>query len=151
MVFQYSTLLGCMSFVPVVSTIQILIFSRGIPSHLVRPSEEWLVLNPIYDLVHWLLERHVYLPYLHFRLLDPQVLSGSRRKNSRPDQFTNSALPLLYNRSSSSHLYSSIRLMSCLISLGGLFVNDSQSSEFSGSPILKVLAAILSLPPPISL
>ena len=84
MVFQHSTLLGCMSFVPVVSTIQVLISLRGIPCHLVLPFEEWLVLNPIYDLVHRLLEHHVYLPHLHFRLLYPQVPLGSRRKNSRP-------------------------------------------------------------------
>ena len=32
--------------------------------------------------------------------------------------------------------------MSCLISSAGLFVSDSRSSEFSGSPILEVLVAI---------
>ena len=62
MVFQYSTLLGCMHFIPVVSTIQVLISPRGIPSHLFRPPEERLVFNLIYDLVHWLLERYIYLP-----------------------------------------------------------------------------------------
>ena len=49
------------------------------------------------------------------------------------------ALPFLYNRSSSNHLYSSIRLINCLISLGGLLVNKSHNSESSGIPIQKCL------------
>ena len=150
MVFQHSILLGCMPFVSEVSTIQVLISPRGIPSHLVRPPKERFVLNPIYDLVHWLLERYIYLSQLHFRLLYPQVSSGSRRENSKPRsiyqrRFSLTLQPIIFEP------YSSIRLISCLISSGGLFVNDSLSSEFSGSPILKVLATILSLPPPISL
>ena len=84
MVFQHSTLLNRMPLVPVVSTIQVLISSRRIPSHLVRPPKERFVLNSIYDLVHWLLERYIYLPQLHLRLLYPQVPSGSRRENFRP-------------------------------------------------------------------
>ena len=67
------------------------------------------------------------------------------------ERFSNGALPLLYSRSSTRRLYSSIRLMSCLISSGGLLVNDSHSLESSGNPILKVLAVIFSLPQPISL
>ena len=61
------------------------------------------------------------------------------------------ALPLLYNRSSFSHLYSSIHLINCLISLGGLLVNEYCNSESLGNPIRKVLAVIFSLPPLISL
>ena len=61
----------------------------------------------------------------------------------------NSAEPIV--NQARRHLYSSIRLMSCLISSGGLFVKDSHSSESLSSPILKVLAAIFSLPPQISL
>ena len=71
MVFQHLTLLGRMSFVSVVSTIQVLISPRGIPSHLVWLPKERLVLNSIYDLVHWLLECHIYLPQLHLQLLYP--------------------------------------------------------------------------------
>ena len=52
------------------------------------------------------------------------------------------ALPLLYNRSSSNRLYSSIRLINCLISSGGLLINESYNSESSGNPIRKVLVAI---------
>ena len=84
MILQHLTLLSRMPFVPMVSTIQVLISPRGIPSHLARPPKERFVLNPIYDLVHWLLERYIYLSQLHFRLLYPQVSSGSRRENSRP-------------------------------------------------------------------
>ena len=69
MIFRHSTLLDRMPFVSVVSIIQVLILSRGIPSHLVRPSKERFVLNSIYDLVHWLLERYIYLSLLHLRLL----------------------------------------------------------------------------------
>ena len=77
MVFQHSTLLGCMPLVSVVSTIQVLISPRGIPSHLVQPPEERLIFNSIYALVDWLLERYIYLPQLHLRLLYPQAPSGS--------------------------------------------------------------------------
>ena len=84
MIFQHSTLLGHMPFVPVVSTIQVLISPGGIPSHLLRPPKEQFVLNSIYDLVHWLLERYIYLSQLHLRLLYSQVPSRSRRENSRP-------------------------------------------------------------------
>jgi len=51
-----------------------------------------------------------------------------------------------HNRSSSNCLYSSIRLINYLISLGGLLVNNSHSSESSDNPIRKVLVAIFSLP-----
>ena len=61
MILQHPTLLGRMLFVPVVSIMQVLISLRRIPSHLVRPPKERFVLNPIYDLVHWLLERYIYL------------------------------------------------------------------------------------------
>ena len=54
-------------------------------------------------------------------------------------RFTSRALPLLYSKSSLRCLYSSMRLMSCLILSGGFFVSDSRSSESSGSLILKVL------------
>ena len=73
-------------------------------------------------------------------------LRGLKGKTSDQDRFINFALPLLCSQSSSRHLYSSIHLMSYLISSGGLFVNDSCSSESSGSPFLKVLAAIFLLP-----
>ena len=66
-------------------------------------------------------------------------------------RFTNGTLPLLCIRSSSRHLYSSIHLMNCLISSGGFLVNDSYSLESSGSLIVKVFAAIFSLPSSISL
>ena len=69
-------------------------------------------------------------------------LWGLEGKTPGRDRFINGALPLLYSRSSFSHLYSSIRLMSCLISSRGLLISDSRNFEFSGSPILKVLAAI---------
>ena len=42
-------------------------------------------------------------------------------------------------------------IMNYLIFLGGFLVNDSRSLESLGNPILKVLATIFSLPPPISL
>ena len=66
-------------------------------------------------------------------------------------RFSNRALPLFCNRSSWRRLYYLMRLISCLISLGGLFANDSHSLESSGNPILKMLAVIFSLPQPISL
>ena len=66
-------------------------------------------------------------------------------------RFNSGVLPLIYSRTSSRHLYSSMRLMSCLISSKGLFFNNSCSSKSLGSPILKVLAAIFSLPSPMSL
>ena len=61
-----------------------------------------------------------------------------------------------YPYSTANHLrdvytHSSICLINYLISSRGLFISDSHSSESSGSPILKVVAAILSLPLPISL
>ena len=64
---------------------------------------------------------------------------------------SNEAFPLFCSRSSFRRLYSSMRLISCLISSRGLFVNASLNSESSGSPILKMLAVIFSFPPPISL
>ena len=64
---------------------------------------------------------------------------------------SNGAFPLFCSRSSSRCLYPSMHLISCLISSGGIFINDSHNSESLGSPILKVLAAIFSFPPPISL
>ena len=76
---------------------------------------------------------------------------GLKGKMPCRERFNSDALPLLCSQSSTRRLYSSIHLMSCLISSRGLFFNDSRSSKSSGSPILKVLAAIFLLPPPISL
>lgn len=61
------------------------------------------------------------------------------------------ALLLFCCQSSSSLLYSSICLMSYLISSGNLFVNDSRNSESSSNPSRNELAATFSLSPPISL
>ena len=76
---------------------------------------------------------------------------GLRGKTLCRERFSNGALPLLCSRSSLRRLYSSICLMSCLISSGGFLVNDFHSSESLNSPILRVLVTIFSLPPPISL
>ena len=79
MIPQYPTLLGSMAFVFVVSTVQVLIPPKWITSHLVRPSEVRFVLNLVYNSMHWLLKRYIYLPYLCFWILNPPP-SGSRWK-----------------------------------------------------------------------
>ena len=40
-------------------------FEKGRP-HLIQPSEERFVLDPIYDLVYWFLECHIHFPHLCF-------------------------------------------------------------------------------------
>ena len=47
MILQYLTLLGSMALIPVVSIVQVLIPLIWVTSHLVRPLEVWLVLNPV--------------------------------------------------------------------------------------------------------
>ena len=52
-----------MPFIPVICTIQVLVPSRLVAPHLIRPLEEWFVLNSVYDLMYWLLEHHVHFPH----------------------------------------------------------------------------------------
>ena len=137
--------------IPVVCAIQVLIPPRQVTPHLVRPSEKQFILNPIYNLVYRLLECYIHPPICASSSCILKSFLGLEGKMPYRERFSNKALPLFYNRSSLRHLYSSICLISCLISSGGLFVNDSRSSESLGNPILKVLATIFSLPPSISL
>ena len=55
---------GGMPLIPVIGTVQILVSPRRVTPHLVRPSKVWLVLDPVYDSVHWLLTHDVHLPQL---------------------------------------------------------------------------------------
>ena len=140
-----------MPLIPVIYTIQVLVPLRWVTPHLIYPLEERFVLNPVYILCTSSLNAALTSPIYASGSCILKSFRGLRGKTPCRERFSNRALPLLCSRSSSRRLYSAIRLMSCLISSGCLFVNDARSSESSGSPILKVLAVIFSLPPPISL
>ena len=151
MAFQHSALLGCMPLIPVVSTIQVLVSPRGVPPLLFSHLKNGLFLIRSTILCTGSLNATFTSPIYTSGSCTLGSLRSLGEKTLGRDRFINGALPLLYSQSSFNPLYSSIRLMSWLISSGGLFVSDSRSSEFSGSPILKVHDAIFSLPPPISL
>ena len=150
MIFQHSALFDGMPLISVVSTIQILISPRRVSPHFIWPPKLWLIFYPIHDPMHRLLKHHIHSPHMcpgfwilkSFWILD--------WKSPCSGWLMIGALPLFCCRSSSNLLYSSIRLINCLISLRGLLVSDSHSSESSGNPSRKVLTAIFSLPPLIS-
>ena len=155
MVLQYLASLGSMPLVLVISTVQILISSCQVTPYFAQPSKVWLMFDSFQNLVHEFLKCHIDHPSPSTRFLDFQIPFGPQLEPRCRDSFeycnVTSALPLLCCRSSSNILYSSIRLISFLMSSGGLFVNDSRNSESSSKHNLKVLAAIFSLPPSISL
>ena len=69
MILQHPTLLDGMALIPMIRTIQALVPPRQVTPHLVQLFKIQLILNLIYDLVHWLFERHIHLSHLYFRFL----------------------------------------------------------------------------------
>jgi len=82
MILQNPTLLDSMALIPVVSAVQVLIPLGRVTSHLVRPLEVWLALNPVYNPMDRFLECHIHLPYLRFWFLNPQTPLGPRRETT---------------------------------------------------------------------
>ena len=150
MIFQHPILFGGISFIPVIIAVYILIFSCGITPILFSYWKYGLFLIRSTILCTGSLNitftSSAWVP-------GSWILKSLRGLDWKPPclgWFVIRALPLFCCRLSSNLLYSSIRLMNCLISSGSLLVSEFHSLESSGNPNRKVLAAIYSVPPSIS-
>ena len=97
--------------------------------------------------MHWLLGRHVYFPCLSTRFLDSQIPPRSWLKTPLPGLTQDRSLAIVLLPIVLQPLYSSIRLINCLISLRDLLVSESRNLESSSNPNRKVLAAIFFITP----
>ena len=81
-VLQYTTLLGSMTFLSMVSAIQALIPSNGVSTHFSRPLKVRLILNTFEDLIDKLLKRHINSlgPLRRVHTRDPWLLPSSLLK-----------------------------------------------------------------------
>ena len=58
-ILQYTTLLGSMTFLSMVSIIQALNPFSWVPTHLPQPSKVRFILDAFEDLIDWILKRHI--------------------------------------------------------------------------------------------
>ena len=151
MIFWHPTLFSGMPLISMVSTEKVLISPWWVTPHLVWPSKVRLILDSIYNSVHRLLGCHIHFPHLSVWFLNPQIFPSLDWKPPCRGWLMIGALPLFCCRSSSNLLYSSIRLINCLISSRGLLVTESYNLESLDNANQKVLIVIFLLPPPILL
>ena len=156
MIPQSPTVLCGVSPIRVVLTMQALIVPYGVSSHLIWPFKEWLILDLFQNLVHWLSEYCINYRALAGPACPAKSLWGRLFLYQSYLKFLISlgitlAFPFPCYWSSSTLLYLSILSMSWRTLVAGFLVKDFLKLCLVGRPTLKVLMAISSKSPSISL